>query len=417
MLDVDRLEREAAAILAVALAEVPALHVPGARERHRRQLERAIGCARRALAAGDGGAAPGAIAGARRTLVVALAARARDARHGAGQLSRGAQRAPTAEACDDGWRRVEAIAGVAEASAKEAAQLARELDDDVARRSARAAAAAADARRIVDERNDAFTFHADPGFSFGEGWYLAAAAVLAGVAIQIEPGKAQSPQAERFLRDAGLGSLLAPYRSRPRSPKQLTEIIGRAFRADPASAQRALRAAFLGDTPIPKAIVEWTDRALATAPTGKKVLVWIRHAAHHPTRNTTRPEVVELVRRALAAELVPVLFGDDGGGAVAGAVDLTLCWKDPLFQGIDMRRAQLQLFEQLRRAHGLVAQLGVTTAGMDGPALMGLPTMYLTDTPNVRMGEWVGAVPGYREIVRGDGYLEPISGALRRWSR
>lgn len=411
------LEREAAAILADTLAASSALHVSGARERHRQQLERAIDCAHRALAAA---ADPETIAGARRTLVNAHTARAQDARHGAGQLSLGAQRAPTADACDDGWRRVEAIVAGAEASATEAARLARELDYEDVRASVRAAEAAAqDARRIVDERNHAYTFHADPGFSFGEAWYLAAAAVLAGVAIQIEPGKAQSSQAARFLRDAGLSALLTPYRSRPRAPKQLTEIVARAFRADPLSAQRALRAAFLGDAPIPPAIVEWTARALADAPAGNKVLVWIRYATHHPMRNTTHLELVELVRRALAAGLVPILFGDAvrDGDTPADAVDLTLRWKQPLFQGADMRRAQLQLFEQLERAHTLVGQLGVTTAGMDGPALMGLPTMYLTHTPNVRMGEWVGAVPGYTEIVRGDGYLERISDILRRWSR
>jgi hypothetical protein len=81
-----------------------------------------------------------------------------------------------------------------------------------------------------------------------------------------------------------------------------------------------------------------------------------------------------------------------------------------------MRRAQLQLFEHLKRAHGLVGQLGVTTAGMDGPALMGLPTMYLTDEPNVRLGKWVGAIPGYQEIVRDGDYLGRISETLRRWA-
>ena len=81
-----------------------------------------------------------------------------------------------------------------------------------------------------------------------------------------------------------------------------------------------------------------------------------------------------------------------------------------------MRRAQLQLFEQLRRAHGLVGQLGVTTAGMDGPALMGLPTLYLTDAPNVRLGRWVGAVPGYRELVRGAAYLDEVTRTLRHWA-
>jgi hypothetical protein len=81
-----------------------------------------------------------------------------------------------------------------------------------------------------------------------------------------------------------------------------------------------------------------------------------------------------------------------------------------------MRHAQLQLFEHLVRAHGLVGQLGVTTPGMDGPALMGLPTMYLTDAPNVRLSSWVGTVPGYQEVVRGDGYLERVGDRLRRWA-
>ena len=81
-----------------------------------------------------------------------------------------------------------------------------------------------------------------------------------------------------------------------------------------------------------------------------------------------------------------------------------------------MRRAQLQFFEHLKRAHALVGQLGVTTAGMDGPALMGLPTLYLSDAPNVRMRAWVGAVPGYRELVRGENHLQRASETLREWA-
>ena len=416
--DARAVEREAAAVLADELAQAGALHLPGARERHRRQLARAIELAQRALAAAGHGDAP-TIAGARATLVKAHAARAKDARHGAGQLSLGSQRAPTREACDDGWRRVEAIVEVAEASAAEAARITLALDDHAADEAAGAARAAAlDARRIVKARNHAYTFHADPGFSFGEGWYVAAAGVLAGIAIQVEPDQPHTDRAERFLRDAGLSARLTPYRPRPRANKQLTAIVARAFCADPASARRALRAAFLGDEAIPPAIVAWTARALAGASAGAKVLLWIRHGVHHPGRNTSYPELIELTRRAQAAGLVPVLVGDAirHGEAPAGAVDLTLCWKQPLFQGIDMRRAQLQLFEQLTRAHALVGQLGVTTAGMDGPALMGVPTMYLTDAPNVRMGAWVGAIPGYREIVRDPGYLARVSDALRRWA-
>ncbi len=407
-------------MLADALDQADALHLPGARGHHRLQLERAIDCAHGVLSVAEsGGGDPRTIAGARSTLVKALVARAQDARHGAGQLSRGAQRAPTREACDDGWQRVEAIVAVAEAAAGEVARIALEIDDQATWKAARATEAAArEARRIVDERNHAYTFHTDPGFSFGEGWYLAASAVLAGVAIQIEPGKSQTSQAEHFLCDAGLSARLTPYRSRPRANKHLPEIVARSFRADPFSAQRTLRSSFLGDAPIRPEVIDWTDLALAGTSSGKKVLLWVRHCVHHPTRNTTYPELVELTRRAFDAGLVPVLFGDaiQHNEAFAGAVDMTLCWKEPLFQGPDMRRAQLQIFEHLKRAHALVGQLGVTTAGMDGPALMGLPTMYLTDAPNVRMCEWVGNIPGYQEVVRDEGYLERVSDTLRRWA-
>ena len=424
--DARALEREAAVILADELAQAAELHVPGGRERHRRQLEQAIDLANRVLAAAEqvGGEQSGdarLCAGARSTLVKAPSARALDARHGAGQLSLGAQRAPTCEACDDGWQRVEEIVAVAEASGVEAARVAAELDNNSAWKAAQAAEAAArEARRIVDERNHAYTFHADPGFSFGEGWYLAAAAVLAGVAIQIEPGKRQTSQAERFLQDAGLSSRLQPYRSRPRANKHLPEIVAHAFRTDSLSAQRKLRAAFLGDEPIPQTVIDWADHRLRLPGVSaeRKVLLWVRYGVHHPTRNTAHPELVELARRAVAAHCVPVLVGDAvrGEEIPSGAVDMTLFWKEPIFQGADMRRAQLQLFEHLKGAHGLVGQLGVTTAGMDGPALMGLPTMYLTDAPNLRLGTWVGTVPGYQEVVRGDGYLDRVSDGVRQWA-
>ena len=214
-----------------------------------------------------------------------------------------------------------------------------------------------------------------------------------------------------------------PYRSRPRANKPLPEIVARAFRANPIEVQSKLRAAFLGDEPIPQAIKDWADHILAEAPKrtkkGKKVLLWLRYVTHNPERNTAYPELVELVQRMLAEGLVPILIGDGlrDGEAPAGTVDMTLFWKLPLFQGIDMRRAQLQLFEHLKSAHELVGQLGVTTAGMDGPALMGLATMYLTQEPNTRLGLWVGAVPGYEEVVRNDTYLARISQRLKEWKK
>lgn len=411
--DVNALEREAASLLAHALAH---LDETATREQHRHGLERAIAIAEGVAAAPH--ADPQTRARACATLVKAHAARAQDARHGAGQLALGSQRAPTREACEDGWQRVAEIVAVAEASGRAAAHFAELVDKPSVRKAAQAAASAAqDARRMIDERNHAYTFHADPKFSFGEGWYLAAAAVFDDVAIQIEPDKPQTAPAERFLRDAGLSARFQPYRSRPRANKHLPAIVAHAFRADPLSAQRKLRHAFLGDAPVAPAIANWIDSRLAQRAT-KKVLVWVRHGAHHPLRNSTHAELAELVRRARHTDLEPILIGDGlRGEAPAGAVDMTLFWKDPIFQGADMRRAQLQFFEHLRAAHALIGQVGVTTAGMDGPALMGLPTLYLTAEPNVRLGTWVGAVPGYEELVRGERYLERISEILHHWTR
>jgi hypothetical protein len=413
------LARKAATLLADTLASE--LHLPGERERHRAQLAEVIALAHDAINEAQRGGHARGIARARLTLLKAQMARAEDARHGAGQLSLGSQRAPTREDCEDGWQRVEEIVVVAEQAAEHATQLANQLDTKAAEKAAqRANVAALNARRIIEQRNHAYTFHTAPGFSFGEGWYLAAAATLdEHVLIQIEPDQPQTAQAERFVEDAGLGERLVAYRCRPRANKHLPAIIAHAFRKAPLEAQKRLRSAFLGDEPIPHTIAKWADQRLTSvaAENQKKVLLWVRSSAYHAHRNTTYAELVQLVEAARAARLMPILIGDAvAGSPPSGCIDMTLFWKRPLFRGVDMRRAQLQLFEHLADAHELAGQIGVTSAGMDGPALMGLETMYLTDEPNVRLGKWVGAVPGYREIVRDGQYRERIEKTLATWA-
>ena len=414
--DSGELTLKAVTLWAEAAALQGTLHLPGVRDDYRSRLEQVVLMATRAL--GNAGKTRD-VALLHWVLVQACAARAEDARYGAGQLSRGAQRAPTLEDCEDGWQRVEQIVCTAEDAALEAARFARLLDTDKAGEIARRAEAAGKAaRNIVLERNRAYTFHADPGFSFGEGWYLTAAALFAGLAIQIRPGAAQEVQARRFLCDAGLEGSLRPYRPRPASPKHLTHIIAEAFRADPPGAQRTLRAGFLGDESPSAALRWWIDGRVGGEPE-PKVLLWVRTGDHHAQRNTCFDELRQLAELVVNAGLRPIFFGDNVPPEIVppGAVNLTLCWKEPLFQGPDMRRAQLHLFEELRWRHGLVGQIGVTTAGMDGPALMGLPTMYLTRERNVRLGKWVGAVPGYQEVVREPGYLEFIRTTLHDWQQ
>ncbi len=407
---------KAVTLLAEATTLQGTLHLPGVRDAYRSRLEQVVLVATRAL---ESAMENGEVELLHWVLVQACAARAEDARYGAGQLARGSQRAPTLEDCEDGWQRVKQIASTAKEAAQAAAGFAQRLNTDKARALAqRAKVAAIAARNIVQERNRAYTFHADPGFSFGEGWYLAAAALLAGLSIQIRPGAAHELQARRFLCAAGLEESLRPYRSRPASPKHLTHIIAEAFRADAPGAQCTLRAAFLGNESPAATLLSWIVGKMGATP-GQKVLLWVRTGDHDAQRNTCFDELRQLAELVVNAGLSPIFFGDNVPLELVppSAVNLTLCWKEPLFQGPDMRRAQLHLFEELRCRHGLVGQIGVTTAGMDGPALMGLPTLYLTQERNMRLGKWVGAVPGYQEVVREPGYFEIIRTTLHQWQQ
>jgi len=415
-IDSGELTRKAVSLLAKATALQGTLHLPGIRDDYRSRMEQVALLATRAL---DYAAESQEFALLQWVLVQAFGARAEDARYGAGQLSRGSQRAPTLEDCEDGWQRVEQIVCTAEEAAVEAARCARLHDTAKAREIARRAEVAGiAARKIVLERNRAYTFHADPGFSFGEGWYLTAAALFAGLSIQIRPGAVQELQVRRFLCDAGLAGSLRPYRPRPASPKHLTHIIAEAFRTDASGAQSTLRTGFLGDESPSAALRSWIDGRVGGKPE-QKVLLWVRTGDHEAQRNTCFDELRQLSELVVNAGLIPIFFGDNIPVELIPpiAVNLTLCWKEPLFQGEDMRRAQLHLFEELRCRHGLVGQIGVTTAGMDGPALMGLPTLYLTQQCNVRLGKWVGAVPGYQEVMREPGYFEIIRTTLHHWQQ
>lgn len=409
------LAAEAEEILDTARELEGSLHLSGVRDDYRIRIERGIALATLALQGVNDDHKRIRI---RKCLVVAHAARAEDARYGAGQLSRSAQRAATREDCEDGWSKVRSIVGNAQTSSLEARRHADGAGDYRSQQlAARAERAATSAQRTLDERNQAYTFFTDPGFSFGEGWYLAAASLLAGLRIQIKAGTRQEEQARRFLDDAGLSAALVPYRSRPANPKHLTDIIARSFRDSPCGAQGLLRAAFLGSDARPSGLVDWVARRVGND-SNQKVLLWVRISDHDAHRNTDFEELQQISRLVLNAGLTPVFFGDAIAAPVQieRAIDLTLCWKEPIFQGADMRRAQLQLFEELRQSHGLIGQIGVTTAGMDGPALLGLPTAYLTASPNVRLGKWVGAVPGYQEIVREPGYVQTLVSVLDRWS-
>lgn len=402
------------------------LHLPGIRDTHRAHLleaKAALESALRTAEPAQDGTQPASestwLLACRQSLLGVYCAFAEDARYGAGQLSRGAQRAPSEADCEDGWLRVEEIVCGAEEVAKRARALANLEDSTTARKLADSTERSAwAARSLTEGRNRAYTFHTDAAFSFGEGWYAAAAAVLARATLQLEPGQKHTLAAERFLLDAGLGGQLRPYLPRPRANKALPLLVADAFQTNPSAAQTRLRTAFLARRDEVQAVRTWLREKLGQPASRRAVLIWIRTGAHDAHRNSTADELRTLCLLAQQTQLSPILIGD-GLGAMPlprGALDLTLFWKESLFQGLFMRRAQLELFECLRETWSVVGQCGVTTADMDGPALLGLPTLYLTDEPNVRLGRWVGAVPGYEEVVRDGHHEERVKRRFGTWA-
>lgn len=142
----------------------------------------------------------------------------------------------------------------------------------------------------------------------------------------------------------------------------------------------------------------------------KKVLIWARKAAKSKPdtryRNSTAWFMREIRDLVLGLGLTPVMIGEKHVSKkdyVQQAVDLREFYKDPAFQGQDTVLKQLRYLDTLRylpqKEGEVVAQIGVKTGGMDGPALMGLPTIVLDLEPSSefreRMSTWVGKLANY----------------------
>ena len=215
---------------------------------------------------------------------------------------------------------------------------------------------------MLAARNRAYTFFTTPGFSFGEGWYLAAASLFAELTIQVRTGTPQERQALQFLNDVGLAKRLVPYRPRPASPNISPTLLQRHSSVTRIQRRKSFAMPFGATTCF------GTDCRMAERPDGDRHTA--KGTSRHASAITTRTETRLLMSlHALANSLPtwdhPCLLRrrNTKDLDLSGGIDLTLCWRNPLFQTLSMRRDQLQLFEVLRRRHHLVGQIGVTTAG------------------------------------------------------
>jgi hypothetical protein len=207
-----------------------------------------------------------------------------------------------------------------------------------------------------------------------------------------------------------------------------TQLVGRAFQANPTAVANYLRLAFLSgreslrkvDEHLSKTVESWNANQ-KTQP--MRVLVWARNAVKPDTK--ARPGAVDtryrnsgtfltaaLVQCVRRAGLVPVLVGDTlpSGGQFKKVHSrmseeshhLGQFFKQDCFGGEETVRRQLYFLNGLQCRGGVIAQVGVKAGGMDGPALMGLPTIVIdleTDPElQIRMSRWGQKLPHYHVI-------------------
>jgi hypothetical protein len=159
-----------------------------------------------------------------------------------------------------------------------------------------------------------------------------------------------------------------------RKISKTTKVITRHARVDPApvifTLQRLMVRVYDG----------WIANKLGSdgAAGAKKILVWIRNDANNePIRNTTPERLRAFAGIATDLGCQPIYVGAQPGFPLPGrATHLVEFYND--FPGNDTVLDQLAMFKVLRDKFNVVAQIGMQSGGMDGPAFfVSIPTASL----------------------------------------
>jgi hypothetical protein len=235
------------------------------------------------------------------------------------------------------------------------------------------------------------TYNAD---SFGEAYHVAAAAILdPTVSWNIKDGDVEGRErARQFFRECGLSRT---HEAGGHATKA-TGIVGREFkRRGAGEAQRILRERWLA-TPDEQAVITDFAKKRVSAIRGRKILFWNRfRGGYEPRRNTKIELLDQLATLLLKRELAPIVVSSPLQVS-RDWHDLTDLWTIP---GLTGYRAQMGFILHLQREHAVMGSIGNKSGAMDGPALLGMPTLYFEDPKSdktARMEKWLnGVVPGY----------------------
>jgi len=113
--------------------------------------------------------------------------------------------------------------------------------------------------------------------------------------------------------------------------------------------------------------------SLATA--DRKLIIWQRNKEYKPQRNSSVKLVEQLVDLCRLHDTIPVVLGARRG--LTGAAELGAFYdENPFFSERSIPK-QLWFIDQLFRSYGALANVGMMSASMDGPAMIfGHKTVY-----------------------------------------
>lgn len=195
-------------------------------------------------------------------------------------------------------------------------------------------------------------------------------------------------------------------------PGIATSIVGGKYEADDAAARAGVREAWTaGNGPTVGDLNTFlTSKGIQRG--GKYALLWVRLSAKtkkggaHAELDTSLQGVRDLKAQIIAQTgRTVIVVGDNPGKPeiTNNAINLLEFWKQAPFNtlpDVEKRMAQLRLFSHMVQNGYDLVSIGMRSGAMEGPALLGVPTVYIEDEgnkQNIRMEKWLGKVPGWTQ--------------------
>ncbi|GEM_PF-3105936 len=138
----------------------------------------------------------------------------------------------------------------------------------------------------------------------------------------------------------------------------------------------------------------------------RKVAIWIRSVkSNHTNRNSTHCSLKQLRKLVNELEFQAIFIGEPLGNVAelceGGNVLLNDFYNNHPFDIDDTAiRRQLLLFWKLIQEYRLIASIGMMSGAMDGPALLGVPTLFFASEHiiNKRMKYWTDTFRHYKAV-------------------